>query len=94
MIVQAKDVRFSRIEEKRDGENRVLVVEGLVFHSSLAVSKVDLRRIEDAVTIEVYLTPTRRGLTGNFTVQVPLDDDLHRVLFGSPGVQIWPTPQT
>lgn len=89
-IVDAKDVRFFSIEERRNGPERVLHLDGLVFHSSLAVERVDLSYEGDAVIVEVRLTPAGNGLSGSFVTDVSLHAETKRVLFGPTRQQIWP----
>ncbi len=90
MTVEAKDVRFFEILEVTNPNGRAVRIEGLVFHSSLAVKRVGQRRNGDAVQVDVELTPTREGLSGSFTVEVPIADGVKRILFGPSAVQIWP----
>ena len=90
MIVQAKDVKFTEISELRTPEETpVLKVRGLVFHSSLAVDHIDEKKEGDSIQIDVYLTPARKGLSGSFSISIPLDG-AQRVLFGPTHSQIWP----
>ena len=89
MTVEAKDVKFSLIKPVGSGADAKLKIHGLVFHSSLAVQRIDQHRIGDAVVIDVVLTPARRGLSGSFDVEIPLTG-VTRVLFGPSQFQIWP----
>jgi hypothetical protein len=91
MIVESKDVKFMELSQQTSSDGKsTLKIQGLVFHSSLAVDRIDYRREGDAIQIDVYLTPTRRGLSGSFNLTVPLDG-AQRVLFGAGKTQIWPT---
>jgi hypothetical protein len=89
MIVEAKDVKFFEIKDALAPSGRVVKIKGLVFHSSLAVDHVDIQRSGENVTISVILTPARTGLSGSFTLEVPLAKDEKRILFGPSKVQIW-----
>ncbi len=90
MIVEAKDVGFSRITAVATEQGSTLHVEGLVFHSSLAVAKIDVEREGQYITVLVRLTPTRKGMSGRFAMDIPLAPDTNRVLFGTAKTEIWP----
>ncbi len=89
-IVEAKDVRFFEIKEYQTTGGRSVKLKGLVFHSALAVSGVDVIPTENTVQVLVRLTPARKGLSGSFQVDVPLPMPNSRILFGPANVQIWP----
>lgn len=89
-IVEAKDVRFFEIKDYQTIGGRSVKLKGLVFHSALAVSGVDVIPVGDAVQVLVRLTPAKKGLSGSFQVDVPLPSPNSRVLFGPSNVQIWP----
>lgn len=89
MIVEAKDVSFSQITSVATAQGQTLHIEGLVFHSSLAVAKIDVEREGQDVTMLVRLTPTRKGLSGRF-VDIPLAPGTSRILFGASKVEVWP----
>jgi hypothetical protein len=90
MIVKGRDVRFYKIAEVRAPSGRAVRVSGLVFHSSLAVERIVQKRAGDAVILKVFLTPARGALSGSFDVDVPISEEVKRVLFGEPPVEIWP----
>lgn len=90
MIVEAKDVGFSQITTVATAQGQALHVEGLVFHSSLAVAKVEVGREGQDITILVRLTPTRKGLSGRFAIDIPLTPGTKRILFGTAKTEIWP----
>ena len=89
-IVEAKDVQFSDVREVESQGTRALRLEGLVFHSALAVEGVDISQSEGVARVMVKLTPAKSGLSGRFVVDVPLPRHDTRVLFGPSEVQIWP----
>ena len=90
MIVEAKDVKFFVLKEEAAADGtRFLKVEGLVFHSSLAVDKIQQKRNGPTLQIDVYLTPARKGLSGSFALRIPLAG-VEEVLFGPSKSRIWP----
>lgn len=93
MIVEAKDVRFFDVAEVNNAGKRTVHIDGLVFHSSLAVEHIESRRGVEDITVEVFLTPAKKGLSGRFTIDVALDENVRRILFGPSAVQIWPNPR-
>lgn len=88
-FVDAKDVRFFEIRKVKLGDTHVLRVKGLVFHSALAVDTVEITNRGSNINIMVKLTPARKGLSGMFQIDVPVQDNSH-VLFGPSNVQVWP----
>lgn len=90
MIVEAKDVKFTRLDERQSTEGQFLRIEGLIFHSSLAVDHTEIKIEGDTVAINVFLTVTRKGLSGSFAIDVPIAPNIKTVVFGPSFVQIWP----
>ncbi|HET6229870.1 MAG TPA: hypothetical protein VFE05_07375 [Longimicrobiaceae bacterium] len=94
MLVEAKDVKFFEIAERGEpGEQRVHI-EGLVFHSSFAVKRIDVEHTAHTAIVNVLLIPAERGLSGRFSVEVPLTGATEKILFGPSNVQIWPLAAT
>lgn len=91
-IVDAKDVQFYEIIERTTDTRRVIHLDGLVFHSSLAVAGIDIGYQDDTAIVDVRLTPAGKGLSGSFVVDVPLHPDTKRILFGPSRQEIWPRP--
>jgi hypothetical protein len=89
MIVEAKDVKFFEIAQISTPEGKAVRIRGLVFHSSLAVERIEQEHTATHVVLKVYLTPTRKGLRGDFEVNVPLKG-VERILFGPTQERIWP----
>ncbi len=89
-IVEAKDVRFLEIKEFQTSAGRSVKLKGLVFHSALAVSAIDVIPAGDTVQVLIRLTPAKKGLSGGFQVDVPLPTANSRIVFGPSNVQIWP----
>ena len=92
-VVEAKDVRFFEIKEVKIGGTRVLKLKGLVFHSALAVEGIDVTPVGNDERVMIRLTPTKKGLSGSFEIEVPLKSQNSHVLFGSSEEQIWPIAQ-
>jgi hypothetical protein len=92
VIVDAKDVKFWEVAEVATSDGPAVRVDGLVFHSSLAVDHIEQRKTDSDLVMEVFLTPAKKGLSGSFTVDVPLAQGFKRILFGPAREQIWPAP--
>lgn len=90
--VEAQDVRFFEMAERGSGAERRLHLDGLIFHSSLAVRSVEIAKDGDAAIVVVNLTLAGKGLSGSFVVDIPLGSGIERVLFGPGRQQIWPAP--
>lgn len=88
-IAEEEDVKFTSIAERVLPEGRTLHLEGLVFHSALAVSSVGCERRGDDMVVEVNLTPVLQGKSGSFVVNVPLSAGIRRVRFGRELRPIW-----
>lgn len=88
-VAEAHDVKFTSIEERRTETGHVLHLEGLVFHSALAVEEVSVRSDGDALVVEVRLTPATAGRSGSFAADVPLSESTGRILFGTNRSPIW-----
>lgn len=89
-FVEAKDVRFFEVKAIRDEESLHLHIAGLVFHSALAVERVEIRNDGPNAWVMVKLTPAAKGLSGKFKVDVPMRLPEETVLFGPTKVKIWP----
>jgi hypothetical protein len=61
---------------------------GLVFHSSLAIDRIDLRREGDAVIVLPHLT-LASGKDGQLHHTIDIPSDVNRVLFGEKKHEIW-----
>lgn len=90
MLVDARDIKFYEVAEVETPKGRAVRIEGLVMHSSLAVNDIVLRRNEHDVTIEVYITQFRKGLSGSFTTEVLLDSGIKRIIVGPTANEVWP----
>lgn len=92
MIAEAKDVGFDEVKQVSTPAGPAVRIGGLVFHSSLVVDHIEQRKDESDLIMEVFMIPAKKGLTSSFTAEVPLTEDLKRILFGPARVQIWPSP--
>lgn len=88
-VAEVKDVKFSSIAETSGPAGRMLRLEGLVFHSALAVRSIDQLRRGEAVVVEVKLTSALRGRSGSFAAEVALSPEVREVLFGRERTPIW-----
>ena len=88
-IARAKDVQFDLVREEGSEEARSLHIEGLVFHSSLAVDQIDTIRKGRAVAIHIKLTPRLRGRSGSFQLRIPVPKGVDRVVFGPDSTPLW-----
>ena len=91
--VEARDVRFTRMQLRPGDGPPTLDVAGFVFHSALAVKGVQVTRHEGQRQVLVALTPVGRGGDGNFAVEVVLDRPDEPVVFGPAAAPIWPPQQ-
>lgn len=66
-----------------------VAVSGLAFHSALAVDRVTTPREGRAIVVLVHLVPARAGISGRFTVDVPVPPDVDEVLFGNERQLLW-----
>lgn len=90
-FVEAKDVRFLDISPVLESSEKInLHVQGYIFHSSLAVGSVELRSEGENVWIMIGLTPTGKGKSGRFDIDVPMPSARSVIYFGPAKKQIWP----
>lgn len=90
MIVDADDVEFFEIAEFTTANGRAVYIEGLVFHSAYAVEHIKQSKANGNIVLDVFMTRAREDLSRRFEVDVPLTDDVKRILFGPEKTQIWP----
>ena len=89
-FVEAKDVKFLRLETHEEASRTSLIIEGFIFHSSLSVRNVTWKEEAGRIIVMVALKPTGVGLSGNFRAEVPLLTKDTQVLFGPSQTLIWP----
>ncbi|MBT1077315.1 hypothetical protein [Geobacter grbiciae] len=89
MALEFRDVQFFEIHETKSVPDMSLKISGLAFHSSLAVEKTEVIKEGDTATVFVYLTPTKKGLSGNFALEFPVPSNIDKVMFGPDKHLIW-----
>lgn len=90
MILELRDVtHFSAIEIPGNALT-TLRLQGLTFHSSLAVGRVDTYVDGKALVVEICLTVARPGLSGRFDYTLTIPEGVDHVLFGRERVSVWP----
>lgn len=89
LVLEKSDVQFFKAEEIINKKQRTLSISGLAFHSSLAVSDIKIVEKETTLSVLVFLTPARKGLSGSFSVEVPIPESVNDVKFGNEKIVIW-----
>lgn len=88
-VLEKKDVQFFNIDEINKDNKTKLRISGLAFHSSLAVSHIRTKEEEGKIFVLVYLVPTQKKLSGNFNVELLINDSVKEVFFGNGKTLIW-----
>jgi hypothetical protein len=88
VVLHLKDVQFFSAEEISHSPLTIRI-SGLAFHSSLAVQHIVVVRDKDSLQVLVYLTPTRQGLSGNFSYDLVIPNEINDVRFGEEKASIW-----
>ncbi|MQA41159.1 hypothetical protein [Rugamonas aquatica] len=88
-IAEIQDVRFHSLAEIEKEGNAFFRINGLLFHSAMAVDRVDMKRVEGVVQVSVKMTPTQPGLTCAFDIEIPLSSATTSVVFGAANNPIW-----
>ncbi|WP_373991712.1 hypothetical protein [Duganella sp. BuS-21] len=83
------DIAFRNIEETRAGENRLLRVKGLIFHSSVVAEYIELHHEVDSVNILVWMAPTRPNKSGLFDLYIPITERTKQITFGVNKKLLW-----
>jgi len=89
MLLEYKDVQFFKVCETRSSPNVTLNVSGLAFHSALAVESVQTRADDNCMVVLVQLVPARSELTGSFTCDFDVPEEVNSVCFGPTKHVIW-----
>jgi hypothetical protein len=71
-----------------DGRNAVRI-SGFCGQGALSVKDIRVRRSGFAQLVTVRLFFARRGTTGHFQVDVPIEDGVNEIRFGEQEVLIW-----
>lgn len=89
VVLEAKDVQFFKIYEIKSSTSEELKISGLAFHSTMAVKNIKVIQEKETITIFVYLTPTKAGMSGNFDYTLPIPGSVNVINFGTSKVIIW-----
>lgn len=88
-VLEYRDVQgFSCVTEVRDSGTQ-LRLQGLAFHSALAVKELKTNIEGNTMAVEVFLTPARKGLSGRFDYMLDIPDSVEQVVFGKRRHLIW-----
>lgn len=89
ITLEYRDVQFFAIREIKTNGNITLKISGLAFHSSMAVKKTEVITEGNIENVFVYLTPAKKGLSGNFELEFSVPNDIDKVQFGPDKRLIW-----
>lgn len=95
-IVEADVIVFKNVEF--DEKTQQLHLAGMIFDGFHVIYRTSTKLRGDDVIIEMEIAMTRKsylrqGLSGSFDLNIPLDSNIQRVLFGSEEKVIWQRPQ-
>jgi hypothetical protein len=88
IILEKEDIQFLKIEQ-RTGVPMELHITGLVFHSSLAVGKIDVNQLNDTLQIMIHLKLVTPGSSGNIDYNLIVPKIIRKVVLGKEGAVIW-----
>jgi hypothetical protein len=88
-LLKYKDVQFFKIRETQSMPVVSLEISGLAFHSSLAVEKIETKTEDKSLVVLIYLTLAGRGLSGSFTSNFDIPENVDSVTFGPDRHLIW-----
>lgn len=92
--IPAGTLEFKNVQgfsvEKLEGTERTLRITGLCGASSAAISRVDIVNDGDRLIVLPKLVLAHGNLTGNLSVVLKVPANIHHVLFGEEGREIWP----
>lgn len=74
---------------QKKGNDFGIQIGGLCGHSAYAVKNIEVEKDGQVLTILVWLTPAKQGLTGSFSEWVPVSDEIMSVVFGKAKKVIW-----
>jgi len=89
MTLETKDTHQLTITELNDDGRLKLHLQGLAFHSSLAVTEVRTDTDKDVINVNVLLCPARPELSGRFSVNIHVPPSVQRVTMGNDQVTLW-----
>lgn len=88
MILEYEDIQFFKANLS-SSEPRLLIVEGLAFHSALSVGEIKTTKDADTVNVKIYLVSANAGSSGSFKYEVTLANDVKKVTLGEKKYVIW-----
>lgn len=88
-VLEYKDVQgFSCVAEVGDSGTRIRL-QGLAFHSALAVEELKTSVEGNTMAVQVFLTPAKNGLSGRFDYLIDIPDGIEQVVFGTRRHPVW-----
>jgi hypothetical protein len=88
-ILELEKVASFKLTETKCEGLRIIRVRGLAAYSSLACDKIVTQAKGSQLTIQIFLVPAHKGLSGSFDYAFILPSDVHCVSFGDCNHQIW-----
>lgn len=89
MVLEYEDVHgFSYEVKERPGGSR-LRIQGLAFHSALAVKELKTAVEGRTMFVKVLLVPAKTGLSGRFDYQLDVPNNVDSIVFGAQRYPIW-----
>jgi hypothetical protein len=76
------------IEQKNDNTITVNIT-GLCAHSAYVVKRIDKKTDKGSVYIKVIIEPATNGGSGNFNINVPINEKIYEILYGNNKNVIW-----
>jgi hypothetical protein len=89
-VLELNYVQNFKVAENPD--MRSLNISGLVAHSALAAEDMTTDIKDGVLTVKIRLALARNGLSGSFNYNVPIANNVTRVLFGNEAQEIWRRP--
>ena len=92
MVLEWDFVMQRQIIAVQNGGRPAIRISGLSGHSALSVKDISVQRSGSAQLVIVRVFLARRGTTGNFHVDVPVQDGINEIRFGNQEALIWQRP--
>lgn len=89
MLLECKDVFSFEVHETQSKPIVTLDISGLAMHSSWAVEKIKTKTEDKSLSVLVYLTLARPGLSGSFIYNFDVPGHVDSVTFGPDRCLIW-----
>ena len=87
-VLESKDVQFFKVEALHDSPVR-LRLSGLAFNSSMSVSRIETKTDSSVITVFVYLSVAKKGMSGSFSYDLAVPDSVNEVRFGNEATPVW-----